>query len=262
MLPRILLHIYGPFCIQSYGLMIVLGILVGTYFLLRDQRCKRIIQRDLLLHLMSISIIVGIAGGRLLHIFSCMDDYTTTASMLALHEGGLSILGTVLALLVFLPWYLRNIDVPVIPLLDLFSTYAPLAHAIARLGCLFAGCCHGIPSSCNWAITYTDSDTLAPLGVALHPTQLYSSLTFTLIFFVMLYCKRHPGYTGRDTLIFLTLFSFQRFIIDFWRGDRIFSSFALSYTISFHQWIALGLGIISLLVLIVCAYRTNRKAEP
>lgn len=258
MLPRILLPIYGPFCIQSYGLMIALSLVISTYLLLRDKRRASIISQEQLMHLLTIAIIVGVIGGRVLHVLSCYDEYYTLSSMLALHEGGFSILGTTIALIMMIPWYLRRMHIAILPFLDLLCTYAPLTQAIARLGCLFAGCCYGLPSDSCMAITYTDVYSLAPVGIALHPTQLYSSVSFLLMFGIMLICKRYPGWAGRDTLIFLTLFSAQRFIIDFWRGDRIFSPFAVSYTISFHQWVALLLGILSLLVLIVCAYR-NRK---
>jgi hypothetical protein len=43
----------------------------------------------------------------------------------------------------------------------------PLAIAVARLGCLAAGCCHGLPSDLPWA---TRS---GPDGVLRHPTPLY-----------------------------------------------------------------------------------------
>jgi phosphatidylglycerol:prolipoprotein diacylglycerol transferase len=259
MLPRILFPLYGPFCVQSYGLMIALSLVISTYLLLRDKRRASIISQDQLMHLLTIAIIVGVVGGRVLHVLSCYDEYQSIAAILALHEGGFSILGTTIALIMVIPWYLKRMQIAILPFLDLLCTYAPLTQAVARLGCLFAGCCYGLATDSCMAITYTDIYSLAPVGIPLHPTQLYSSISFLLIFCIMIVCKRHPGWAGRDTLIFLTLFSAQRFIIDFWRGDRIFSSFGVSYTISFHQWVALFLGIVSLLVLIVCAYRNNRK---
>jgi phosphatidylglycerol:prolipoprotein diacylglycerol transferase len=261
MLPRILLPIYGPICIQSYGLMIALALIISTYFLMRDKRRGQIISQEQLIHLLTIGIIVGVVGGRVLHVLSCYEEYTHIASIFALYEGGFSILGTTIALLIIIPWYLKRMQVAILPLLDLLCTYAPLAQAIARLGCLFAGCCYGLPTSSCLAITYTDIYSLAPVGIALHPTQLYSSISFVLMFGIMLLCKARPGWAGRDTLIFLTLFSAQRFVVDFWRGDRIFSSFGLSYTISFHQWVALLLGIVSLCMLIVGTYRNNRKVQ-
>ena len=50
---------------------------------------------------------------------------------------------------------------------------------IGRFGCLLAGCCYGRPSDVPWAITFTDPVAAAnvgtPLGIPLHPTQLYDA---------------------------------------------------------------------------------------
>lgn len=43
----------------------------------------------------------------------------------------------------------------------------PLALATARLGCVFAGCCHGVPTELPWGIA------LEAGGHPLHPTALY-----------------------------------------------------------------------------------------
>ena len=54
-----------------------------------------------------------------------------------------------------------------------FAPGIALGHVIGRLGCLFAGCCYGKPTSVSWAITFTDpfaaTNVGTPLNVALHP---------------------------------------------------------------------------------------------
>lgn len=46
----------------------------------------------------------------------------------------------------------------------------PLALAVARLGCLAAGCCHGVPAAASWIATAPGS------GPPHHPTALYETL--------------------------------------------------------------------------------------
>ena len=62
---------------------------------------------------------------------------------------------------------------------DVFAPGIALGHVVGRLGCLFAGCCFGKPTNVPWAITFTDPFARAnvgtPLGVPLHPTQLYEA---------------------------------------------------------------------------------------
>ena len=63
---------------------------------------------------------------------------------------------------------------------DVFAPGIALGHVVGRLGCLMAGCCFGRPTSVPWAITFHSDPAAAanvgtPLGVPLHPTQLYEA---------------------------------------------------------------------------------------
>jgi hypothetical protein len=53
----------------------------------------------------------------------------------------------------------------------------PLALAVARLGCLTAGCCHGTPTSAPWAVA------------GLHPTALYEIAGFLALHGVVSYTE-------------------------------------------------------------------------
>ena len=61
----------------------------------------------------------------------------------------------------------------------MFAPGIALGHVVGRFGCLFAGCCYGKPTTLPWGITFTDpfaADNVGtPLGVPLHPTQLYEA---------------------------------------------------------------------------------------
>jgi hypothetical protein len=53
-----------------------------------------------------------------------------------------------------------------------------LGHVVGRLGCLMAGCCFGKPTSCRGRSRSTTGGRAhvgTPLGVPLHPTQLYEA---------------------------------------------------------------------------------------
>jgi phosphatidylglycerol:prolipoprotein diacylglycerol transferase len=71
-----------------------------------------------------------------------------------------------------------------------------------------------------WAVVFKDPQSLAPLGVPLHPTQLYHSLSCFLIFFILLLIKRKKLRPyGQLFSIYLILHSVSRIIIEFFRGD-------------------------------------------
>lgn len=252
MLSRTLLHLYGPFCIYSYGVMIALSCFVGYVCFIRDAKRKALLSLEQLSNVFSLSIIIGIIGGRMLHLIVSYNSIHTWKDLFALQEGGLSIFGTLLALICFLPWYFKRHGLPILPLLDLAALYAPLMQAIARLGCFFAGCCYGKPTSLPWGITYKTSDTLAPLFLQLHPTQLYLAsgdvLIFLCLYFILQYRMKKPGQLA---CIYLALSCINRFLVDFWRGDQDFVSFSMMHIFSLHQWIALSILISSITCLIL-----------
>lgn len=239
MFTRTLLHIWGPFCVYTYGAMGALGAFVAYYALCKDHQRASVINQEDCTQLLMHSIIVGILGGRLLYIISNYSTFTRWVDMLFVHQGGIHMWGVVLALLVFLPCYLYNRQIAVLPVLDIFSIYGSLFQAIARLGCLFAGCCYGAPTDLPWAIRYTNPDTLAPLYCWLHPAQLYSSLSFLCLFALLLLLRPHIKTAGVISCIYLFLSSLSRLSIDFLRDDREFIPICKFF--SLHQLIALGL---------------------
>jgi phosphatidylglycerol:prolipoprotein diacylglycerol transferase len=71
--------------------------------------------------------------------------------------------------------YLRRAGRPILPVLDALAPGGAVAHALTRLGCFAAGCCYGSRTGLPWAVTFTDPRAGAPLGVPLHPAQLYEA---------------------------------------------------------------------------------------
>jgi len=223
-----LLTLYGPFELNSYNTSIALGI--GVFIFLANRR-------QLALHLMSSSSFInsciesalaGILGGRILHILCSLDEYPTWYSMIQIWDGGLSILGGFLGIttFAFITIWLKKAPFAI---LDVAALYAPLIHGIARIGCFLVGCCHGAPTHSPLSVIYTHPQVCAPLGIPLHPSQLYSSLLFFILFALLYWYAQnhlHKGFPGSGKLLMLYIMgmSFERFIVDFTRGDRILIS--------------------------------------
>ena len=59
-----------------------------------------------------------------------------------------------------------------------------------------------------------------PLGVPLHPTQLYEAGAELLILVVLLVTERRGRpFAGRTFWLYMLLYAISRFIIEFYRGD-------------------------------------------
>ncbi|HET6957006.1 MAG TPA: prolipoprotein diacylglyceryl transferase family protein, partial [Vicinamibacterales bacterium] len=100
-----------------------------------------------------------------------------------------------------------------------------LGHVVGRFGCTFAGCCFGKPTNVPWAITFTDpfaaSNVGTPLGVPLHPTQLYEAgAELLILIFLLTTEKLGRKFPGRTFWLYMLLYSISRYIIEFYRGDE------------------------------------------
>ena len=94
---------------------------------------------------------------------------------------------------------------------DVFAPGIALGHVVGRLGCLLAGCCFGtpddgavgdhVPRSAACAVAGT------PLGVPLHPTQLYEAGAEALILGVPARDRtQRPAVSGRTFWSYMLLY--------------------------------------------------------
>ena len=111
---------------------------------------------------------------------------------------------------------------------DFFAAGLAIGHAVGRLGCLGAGCCHGFPTTLPWGVRFTDPAAVVfPrewLGIPLHPTQLYEVAGEVTIFLLLVYYfqRRRIAKTlapGLVSMAYLVMYGVMRFTVDFWRGD-------------------------------------------
>lgn len=270
---RELLHICGPISIYSYGVAIAVGVLIFAWLIQRDSKYIQLNIGNKLIDILIASIITGVFGGRLLYILTEPEADKTFMSFLSFWEGGFSILGCILAILIIMPWFLKRLHIPIIPFLDIVAIYVPLVQSISRVGCFFAGCCYGITSNVSWSMTYTDPNTAAPMNIPLHPTQLYSAIILAIIFLSMyLVIQKVAKRPGQLLATYLILSSTERFFVDFWRADRTYPDFTstMPFTLmpnffnqlSINQLIALLIIVTALLFLIYVTLFVPQKNDP
>lgn len=233
-----LLHLYGPFSIHMYGVCIAIAIAISVLCAKRNKRFAQLNLNNKYVDIIIVAIAAGVIGGRALEIVSSSHLYKHWSDVFSVWNGGFSILGSIIGVTITVPLYLRYNNIPILPVYDLAAIYTPLLQSIARLGCLFAGCCYGITTTNSFSVMYTNSQSMAPLFISLHPTQLYSSILLFFIFLFM-YCIAQHHFTKNGQLfsLYLILVSLERFTTDFWRAERMMYSVGLS----FHQLVALAI---------------------
>lgn len=210
---------WGGFSLQAYGLFIAIGFLLGLGLALKEAR-QQGIPGERILDLSLVAILSALIGSRLLYALIHYRTYLQDPwAFFKVWEGGLVFFGGLIPALAVGFWYLRRAGLPLGRTADVVAPSVAVGQVFGRLGCLAAGCCFGRPADRPWAVTFTNPDSLAPLGVPLHPTQLYEALAALIIFGVLLFLRRHPLFPGQVIVGYLFLSSGARFFIEAFRGD-------------------------------------------
>ena len=142
--------------------------------------------------------------------------------------------------------------------LKFFDTLMPsvaLAQGFGRIGCLLAGCCYGKETESALSITFHTS-TFAPDGVALIPTQIYSSILDFIHYGLLLLILKRQKRDGETAAAYLIFYSAGRFVLEFFRGDLARGSVG---ALSTSQFISLFTFVAGIVLLVVFSGRDEKK---
>lgn len=247
----------GDFFLPTYGVLVALGFLAGLWMTLRLARAKGLPAEEIG-NLAVYCALAGLAGSKILMVLMNLKEYLAEPSRLFSKDTLLSAgvyYGGFLAALGFGYLYIRKKHLPILGTMDVMSPGVALGHAIGRLGCFAAGCCWGVACDRPWAVTFRNEDASAlvgvPLGIPLHPTQIYESLLTFLVFFFLIRRATRPYKPGSQLGLYLVLYSAARFGVEFYR---------------FHEQAPLLLGLsitqcIAIVLLAVGFWLLQRKSE-
>jgi phosphatidylglycerol---prolipoprotein diacylglyceryl transferase len=150
-------------------------------------------------------------------------DHPREIFSIELVQSGGTFFGGVIGAIALVVIYTLVTKTSVVALLDCYSAGLPLGHAIGRLGCFMAGCCYGKPTTLPWGITFTNPIASrlvgTPLGVPLHPTELYESFAEFCNFGILVWLGKRQSFRGEILASYLLLYGVERGLIEFLRGD-------------------------------------------
>src|ERR1019366_4245118 len=215
----ILIHL-GPLTIRTYGAMVALAFL-GSLQMARMAARARRIGEAFLLDLVALLIMSGLLGARLLYILVNLSYFREHPwESVKVWEGALVFYGGFLLAAVVGVIFTRYRGYAVAEVADCVAPALALGQGIGRWGCFFAGCCYGKPTALPWGVHFKDPASLAPLGVELHPVQLYESagnLLIAALLWSML--KRKKDTQGGIFWLYVLLYGILRFAMETLRGD-------------------------------------------
>jgi phosphatidylglycerol:prolipoprotein diacylglycerol transferase len=253
----ILFEIAG-FPVYTYGLLLAAAYLLGLQFALVRGRARGL-DPNRIMDLGIWIIISALVGAKLLLLIVERGRFSLTPSgvMDLVRSAGVFYGGLIAAVVVAL-WYLWRHKMPMWTVTDVFAPGIALGHVIGRMGCLFAGCCFGRPTTAPWAITFHNEfaaqNVGTPLGVPLHPTQLYEAGAELLILgFLLVLERRGRPYPGRTFWAYMLLYGISRFIIEMYRGDPR----GMVGTLSTSQFVSILIVPLAVVMLVVLARGTG-----
>jgi phosphatidylglycerol---prolipoprotein diacylglyceryl transferase len=243
---------FGRFTFYSYGVLAAAGFMTGLLWAYRHA-AKAGIDPNQVWNLGIYGILISLAGSKVWLILSTWDYYGShlreiftwqTLQSAGDYYGGMA--GGLLFFFIYTQYHKLNFW----KVMDLVAPAIAIGHGIGRLGCFFAGCCYGKPTAAGWGVTFTDplAERISgtPLGVALHPTQLYEAVAEFLNFAILAWLGTKRRFTGQIIGAYFILYGIERGTIEFFRGDP-------GRTLLFHDRVSL-MQLVSVGLILIGAY--------
>jgi phosphatidylglycerol:prolipoprotein diacylglycerol transferase len=208
--------------IRTYGVMIAIGIILGTIIAMKEGRRKGIRDSDIN-DFLFYGIIFGIIGARIYYVlFSDPNTYLKNPfDIIAVWKGGLAIHGGVIGGFITAVIFCKKRNISFLKFADTLTPSLILGQGIGRIGCLSAGCCYGVPTSLPWGIKFTNIEAMAPLNIYLHPTQIYEFLLDMIVFIIIWRFRKRINLDGGLFLLYLLSYGIVRFFVEIFRGDKL-----------------------------------------
>ena len=191
--------------VAPYGVMVLIALVLGQ--LLALELAGRVgIDRGRLGVASVVAVIVGFIGAKTFYVFATGNPFSMT--------GGFAFYGGAVAGGLGLVVACKAIGLPTLKVLDIGAPVIVLGHALGRLGCFFAGCCHGIPIPHAHPATSLLPEGMLEGEVLLHPHAPWMSNVFyggaARFTDVPLYPTQLWLFVGNLFLLGLLLWLFQR----------------------------------------------------
>jgi len=218
----ILFHI-GSIEVRAWGVMVSLGIILGTFIAFRLAR-REGLDGNLVFDYVLYAVISGFLGARIWEVIFSWENFAgAPLEALKFWSGGLSIQGAVAGGLLFTLWFIRRNNLNFWHFADILAPGLIAGQAIGRIGCFLNGDAYGIPAQSGWGVVYRPgTPAYSAYGDApLVPAELLEGAGDLAILLLLLLLFRRRPFNGFIALMYFVLYSALRFTLEFWRGDSL-----------------------------------------
>jgi phosphatidylglycerol---prolipoprotein diacylglyceryl transferase len=213
---------FGRLVLPTYGFLVALGTILSLFVCVR---CARLISLDTdkVWSVALLAIVTALVGGKILFVlfhWPLNGRRALGLTMSGTPGFGASLAGAAIAVTAAV-FYALHLKLPMWRMADAFAPSLALGSSFASIGCLEAGCDYGTPTHLPWAIIFNSPAAApgTPLGIPLHPTQIYTSLADFALFVVLLWLLHRPHSDGEILGAGLFLGGLASFLLTPLRGD-------------------------------------------
>jgi phosphatidylglycerol:prolipoprotein diacylglycerol transferase len=233
----------GPLHIYTYGFFLALAFLGAIY--VGGREAERLgLSKAAFYDLCFYAVLGALVGSRVLYVLTELPTFTAhPLKIFALWEGGLIFHGGLVGAFAVAFYYMRRHAMPWRLAFDALALGMPVGQALGRVGCFMAGCCWGKPSNLPWAVTFSNPETLCPLRVPIHPSQLYEAVLMVGVFGILYWLRTRKRFQGQLMLTYFTLAGAVRFGTEFFRSPLDYRGPILVFNWPLTQVVALGITV-------------------
>jgi len=248
------------FAIYSFGLMLVIAF-YSCYYLLNHDLKRTGYDSKLASDIVFWAALGGILGSKIYYLLENLELVIDDPFGMIFSGSGLVFLGGLLGGLIAVTILLHKHKLPWLVFSDFVAPLLILGSSIGRVGCFLVGDDYGLPTKLPWGVSFEqglpptttqsfqiyypwiDISEFSPGILRVHPTQIYETILAFGIFLFLWKKRKNITSPGKLFYIYLILYGFQRFMIEFIRTNP-------KYLLSIFS----GAQIISLMMVIIGIY--------
>jgi len=248
----------GPLALRWYGLMYVVGIVLGLWFI-RGYTKRKGISQDKVYRILWWCVVAGLIGGRLYFVIQQPNFFSfyikQPQHILATWEGGMAFFGAIFLVIPTIFWRARVERINPLVAIDAGVLFAAAGQIFGRIGNIINGDIVGYRSNLPWATLYTNPHSFFCQSLAdptlcgnpitaVQPAAAYemlANIALLAFMFFLAYRLRRPG-----TLMLVYLFGYviTQFFVFFVRDNLVVSFLGLNWGLKQAQWTSLVLFIL------------------
>jgi phosphatidylglycerol:prolipoprotein diacylglycerol transferase len=245
----------GSLAVRWYGLMYVVGIVVGLLVAWPYARLKGFTQAQME-NVVYWAIPAGLIGARLYYVVQQpLGPYLSEPwRILAFWEGGMAFYGAIFAVVLVLLIAGWRLKISILKLLDVAAVFAVVGQFFGRIGNIINGDVIGYPTNLPWGVVYANPDSFAPRhDIAYQPAAAYEALIDVLLF-SLLWTLRNKLKPGVLFFVYILGYSLSQIIVFFWRDNVV-----LFLGLKQAQLTAIGVIVVAIAVFLV-VFKIQRKS--